>query len=308
MKNELISSMKKDDDKNDSIIWPTEEELRSLLSQVVDVLVVGDSMVRDIEENALVNVKCVPGAPVTAVVEQPKQVKTKYREIYLMVGSDDCSEETSVEEVLSNYEELINVAKHVGEAVRVSGLCPRTDNIDYLGTVLEVNEGLKSLSDTCQVTFIDTIPSFTLQDGQISDGYLASDGIHLQKKGTEKLLQNWGLSKLTKYKYTKPNDKTLKRTKPTENPQEKTKRAMKSQERNIATRKSGVESFKPPNANNAPSSTRSSVEDRNIGRDHLQGGNSDWPPLPRSSPYQTDRSTSPPVSRDQQRNANTNIL
>ena len=64
------------------------------------------------------------------------------------------------------------------------------DNEVYQSKVESVNAALLELCTTSEVNFINNDPTFRLQDNSINDGYLTLDGLHLTKKGTERLLKN----------------------------------------------------------------------------------------------------------------------
>ena len=56
--------------------------------------------------------------------------------------------------------------------------------------ILSLNAGQKVACDDLGAEFVDNDPSFHLQDGTINDGYLLSDGVHLSRAATNKLVSN----------------------------------------------------------------------------------------------------------------------
>ncbi len=87
---------------------------------------------------------------------------------------------------MESYKELITAAKEKAIYVKVSSICPRSDET--------VNAGLVSLCADEDVTFVDNTTSFFLADKTINDGYIMYDGVHLTRSGTNKLAKNLGLS------------------------------------------------------------------------------------------------------------------
>ena len=72
--------------------------------------------------------------------------------------------------------------------VQISSVIPRLDQNNEKVDLL--NAGLISLCEEAGVKYIDNRPGFTTQDGEVNDGYLENDGIHLSRAGTNKLVKN----------------------------------------------------------------------------------------------------------------------
>ena len=115
--------------------------------------------------------------------------------IVLVVGGNDCeggknSILTPTTDILSKYEELIKCATEASSSVVVSIVCPRSRGDTVLERIRALNAGLKVACDDLGAEFVDNDPSFHLQDGTINDGYLLSDGVHLSRAATNKLVSN----------------------------------------------------------------------------------------------------------------------
>ena len=71
-----------------------------------------------------------------------------------------------------------------------------------------LNEKLKSICETDGFNFIDNGPTFHMLNGHTNEAYLASDGLHLSKRGLDQLLRNCGVlsegSAFTHVRYPKP--------------------------------------------------------------------------------------------------------
>ena len=98
----------------------------------------------------------------------------KYRNITLVVGTNDCSKQDTPETIITNFDKLLAESKNKATgSITVSGICPRTDNEVYQSKVESVNAALLELCTTSEVNFINNDPTFRLQDNSINDGYLA---------------------------------------------------------------------------------------------------------------------------------------
>ena len=78
----------------------------------------------------------------------------------------------------------------------MSSIPPRTDDDIRHQRVEELNTILQDVSAKVGVTFISNDKSFRLADGQPNDGYMCKDGLHLNSRGTSRLIDNLQLAKL----------------------------------------------------------------------------------------------------------------
>ena len=129
-----ISSMAQSDN---ALHW---QGLSPVQPQNSNTLLIGSSIIRDVDENKLLNTKCIciPGGNVSDVKEAIAKFPTtnKMRRIALVSGND-CeggknSSLTPTTDILSKYEELIKCATEVSSSVVVSSVCPRSlgDNVE----------------------------------------------------------------------------------------------------------------------------------------------------------------------------------
>ena len=162
-------------------------------------LLIGSSIIRDVDENKLLNTKCVciSGGHISDIKEAIAKLPTtrKLHRIVLVVGGNDCEgrdnvNETNITDILSKYEELIKCAKEVSSSVAVSSVCARNRGDAVAQKISSLNAGLKVTCDDIGAEFIDNDPSFYLQDGTINDRYLLPDSVHLSRAATNKLVSN----------------------------------------------------------------------------------------------------------------------
>ena len=123
--------------------------------------------------------------------------ENRYKKVVICAGTNDCSRDNfNIDTVAEQFGELLQVAtnKVAGvDNVLVSSIPPRTDNVAHQQRVEELNTVLQDLAIKAGVNFVSNDKSFRLADGQPNDGYLHNDGIHLNRRGTLRIIGNLGL-------------------------------------------------------------------------------------------------------------------
>ena len=151
-------------------------------------------MIRDFNPNTQSNieVKCIRGAQSDDLSDFLKKNECTYKQVILVVGSNDCSTKLTAEEVVLKMKNLARVAQRFSkQPVILSSICPRTDNPSFQMKAESVNAAL-SACDTSDFLFVNNDSSFRLQDDTINDGYLHKDGHHLSYSGSLLLAHNLG--------------------------------------------------------------------------------------------------------------------
>lgn len=193
-------------------------------------VLIGSSLIRDIDENKLVNtsVICKPGGKIQNihdVITNDLPNNEQYHSMTLVVGGNDCdtTPPTPANDIVDRYAKLIDDAKTKAKSVIVSSVCPRIVKAAHVkDTISLVNAGLQVKCAEKEVTFADSTSSFYLRDGEVNDGYLWQDGVHLTHRATNKLVQHLGLpvkdAKLgvckERHQKSKPQMKPLKINQP----------------------------------------------------------------------------------------------
>ena len=112
----------------------------------------------------------------------------------LAAGTNDCSSQDFECEATSEvFKNVINLAKQkVPEAkdVCVMSVPPRTDSDVHQQKVDLFNACLCTVAQDTGATFTNNDTTFRLGSGVINDGYLMSDGLHLNQNGTNRLVKN----------------------------------------------------------------------------------------------------------------------
>ena len=127
-------------------------------------LLIGSSLVRDIDENKLSSTKvmCIPGGKINDIKARISSMPTqpKLERVVLLVGGNDCSSrepepQRPVTDHVEDYSEFIKCAREVAVVVTVSSVWPRSSVDEVAERIRALNAGLKVLFDDLGATFID---------------------------------------------------------------------------------------------------------------------------------------------------------
>jgi hypothetical protein len=108
-------------------------------------LLIGSSIIRDIDQTKLVDtaVISVSGATVCDIKNRCLSIKDKFKDVTLVVGSNDCAKSEAVDEILDDCKHLLQAASdRSAGSVTVSSICPRTDKPEAYERSLTLNAGL----------------------------------------------------------------------------------------------------------------------------------------------------------------------
>ena len=127
----------------------------------------------------------------------------QYESVCLCVGTNDCqSAETNIYSVAATYKEMVlSLTDKVPSPSKViiSSIPPRKDDTGRQSRVSALNAALITVANDTGATYVDNDQTFKLADGQINDGYLQNDGLHLSKNGTNSLFRNLKLTVKTEH-------------------------------------------------------------------------------------------------------------
>ena len=104
-------------------------------------LLIGDSTIRNVNPEAIPNTEFVSisGGTTQSVYDIVATKSIKYRNITLVVGTNNCSKQDTPETVITNFDKLLAKSKNKATgSITVSGICPRTDNEVYQSKVESV--------------------------------------------------------------------------------------------------------------------------------------------------------------------------
>ena len=185
----INNNLHKQCEKKDAECTGLRNENINLKAQIADLttkhyaqkpdLLIGDSLLREIHQTKLIrtDVTSIPGAKIKDVASNLAQTENRYNRIFICAGTNNCNNNINIDETTEH-------------------LPPRTDDVIRQQRVEELNTILQDVSAKVGVKVISNDKSFRLADGQPNDGYLYKDGLHLNYRGTSRLIDNLRLAKL----------------------------------------------------------------------------------------------------------------
>ena len=165
------------------------------------VLVIGSSIIRDLDEKLYRNTKveaasgAVPKGITTRLEQHHKNGKC-YEKIVIVAGGnqldyDGTNTEKSISETIDDLKVTVDTAKLLTKNVAVCQLPPRT-HTPRAAEIIDSFNGLLPTELECDI--ISTRESFYLADRTPNDGYLDKDQVHLNLRGSTKLVKCMGLA------------------------------------------------------------------------------------------------------------------
>ena len=172
-------------------------KLLDIQTSTKKTLMVGDSLLRDINPPDLVNaeLKVLPNSKVSDVLQHLQDDESEsFGRIVLTAGTNNCSStDFNCEETAGTFKNVIDLAIQkvpTSKDVCVMSIPPRVDSDKYQQNVDLLNACLCTVAQDSGATFINNDSTFRLSDGTPNDGYLTSDGLHLNEKGISRLIKN----------------------------------------------------------------------------------------------------------------------
>ena len=110
-----------------------------------------------------------------------------------MLALNDADHSIESQEVLDDFQLLIEDAMSVTDEVVVLSLGPRLDGSRANRMVDTVNARLQGLVEGLGCVFVSHVRNFYDEDGVIKSGLLDDDGLHLSSSVATQLLQNLSL-------------------------------------------------------------------------------------------------------------------
>lgn len=163
-------------------------------------LLIGDSMIRDIaplSEDLVV--ESHGGAKYNDIRKCLKQVnpkKTKYKNIYIVCGTNDIATRKPIEKIAKDCEKLVLEAQSKAETVCISSILPRLDDERHVTKIDNLNQILTTMANSNDAKFINNDKNFKYRDDSTDASLLSPvDKLHLSHQGVMKLLQNLQLDK-----------------------------------------------------------------------------------------------------------------
>ena len=152
-------------------------------------LLIGSSIIQSVKPRGLLDtqVMTLRGAKILDVKRKMETMDiTQYESVILQVGSNNCQSSATPEDIVSNYDILLNYIHDMSPSTEIviSGLCPRMDCISTDIKLSRVNVLLQDLAYYYSLAFVDNECQFRTHNGKPNREFLVGDGLHLSQKGT----------------------------------------------------------------------------------------------------------------------------
>jgi hypothetical protein len=168
-------------------------------TQSVKTLIIGDSIIRDLDPTIpdKLEIKSISGAnleTVTSTLQTLEKKKLNFERLIIVAGTKDCNNQnSSTLSILENVEKVVTQAKKLSKNISFSSILPRTDNDSSNIKIKDVNDSIRTWCNQNSVAFVDNDCTFLTADKSPNDALLL-DGLHLNDKGTEKLIKNFNIA------------------------------------------------------------------------------------------------------------------
>lgn len=156
-------------------------------------LIIGDSTIKEISsKNAKASeVVSISGAKVQDISDKLELLaieKTELSDVTIHVGTNDISDGTDMEHIITSMNQSVEVAKKLTSNVYVSSVLPRLDEANN-NKALELNAEIQKMCTLIDVKYIDHDMAFKYADGSM-DPALFHDNVHPTRKGAAKVAKN----------------------------------------------------------------------------------------------------------------------
>ena len=163
-------------------------------------LILSTSLIRDFDESLYEDTEIMAisgGKPVdcSKFLQDRSNEETQYARTVLLAGGNQVRDDRSkIEDTINALKETIKIAQSISDTTELCELPPRINSVASRSAVSELNTQVEQLATETGCAFIKTEDIFTLSNGEVNDGYLEEDGIHLSLKGAAKLAERMKIS------------------------------------------------------------------------------------------------------------------
>ena len=140
----------------------SDKEINVRSQEDIDVLLLGDSIIRDAHTSVKKNVRveCIRGGRIIEFNEKTAQLKWKGERpdvVIIHAGTNDSSDQIQTKHIVNDFKMLIQGAKDLAlnKQVIVSGICPHTDDKDIQLIASHVNRELERVCQEVSCTFVN---------------------------------------------------------------------------------------------------------------------------------------------------------
>ena len=199
-KDELRTCLEKLEDRDRSL--QIERSLRLRLEMAMDKnrnrkedLIIGSSIIRDLDESLYKDTKVVAtsGATpddLTSTLKTLSSEGKSYKRIAIVAGGNQLRDNPeNVSDTINSMKATIAAAKEISDRVAICELPPRMNSDKAAEAIQMYNLELRTLTSETESDFIETSPVFHLANGLPNDGYMDKDQVHVNLRGSAKLVE-----------------------------------------------------------------------------------------------------------------------
>ena len=172
-------------------------------------LLVTDSLGRDIvSTDKDLSIYSESGANFSSLCKYLRKNKHKYRHMYIVCGTNNCSSKKPLTKTAEECKKLLEEAKKHAENVYMSSVPPRKDTSlsedEKNALQLKIdnfNQIMITMTEENNVKFINNDTNFKFRNDTSDDTLLGADGVHLSAAGVKRLISNLSLKEKAKCKF-----------------------------------------------------------------------------------------------------------
>jgi lysophospholipase L1-like esterase len=128
----------------------------------------------------------ISGDIINGVIDRLEEiVESKPKKIFLMIGTNDLGKKISIDNILSEYEKLVNLilVKTPETDLYLHSLLPTKDNpIQKNIDIIEINKGIIQIANRHSLTYINLFDLLKTDNNELNME-LSYDGLHINGKG-----------------------------------------------------------------------------------------------------------------------------
>ena len=144
------------------------------------------------------DVVCMRDAKIADINGELKEIKrtcpNRYEHAILVCGGNDCAvADPQMSAIAESYKDLTTTAQSTAHKVTVSSVPHRLKPQHAPDAISSLNVAFQAMAVDMGVSFANNHDLFHLQNGDINDGYLHNDKIHLSLRGADALVKSIGI-------------------------------------------------------------------------------------------------------------------
>ncbi|AFZ19816.1 GDSL-type esterase/lipase family protein [Allocoleopsis franciscana] len=159
-----------------------------------DIVFLGDSITdacewQELFKNVRIKNRGISGDTTKGILNRIHEVvESQPQKIFIMIGINDLTKGSSIDETFNNYQDLLNILQKESPKTKVfvQSVLPvnnqKYPNIGVNNNIINLNNRLRDLAQKLSFNYIDLFSDFLDSNNQL-DAQYTTDGIHLNGQG-----------------------------------------------------------------------------------------------------------------------------